>query len=67
MNEHMNKLQQLLDIIDPEWIETNPETTLDLIECLVHELNQRKEVIEIQNESLLMANALLSGLKEEQK
>ena len=59
----MNKFKELLDIIDAEWIETNPETTLDLIECLVHELEQRKEVIEIQNESLLMANALLSGMK----
>ena len=59
----MKKFKELLEIIDADWIETNPETTLDLIECLVHELEQRKEFIEIQNESLLMANALLSGMK----
>lgn len=59
----MKKYKKLLEIIDADWIEGNPEETLDLIECLVHELNQRKEVIEIQNESLLMANALLSGMK----
>ena len=59
----MKKYKTLLEIIDADWIETNPDSTLELIECLVHELEQRKEVIEIQNESLLMANALLSGMK----
>ena len=66
----MKKFDELLECIDVDYIKENPETIQGLIEAFVFELNARKdviekkdEVIEVLREKLLLANALLEGMK----
>ena len=63
----MKKFDELLNTIDVDYIKKNPETIQGLIEALVFELNARKDYIETLHEKLLMAMAILEGMKDEQE
>lgn len=51
--------QRMLDIMDADFIEDNPDVVLELINALVHELDARKDVIQLQREELLLCRAML--------
>ena len=55
------KLYDLLDTIDVDWIEENPDVAYELIEGLIKELYHYKDVIETQRESLLLAKAMIAS------
>lgn len=57
-------LKDFINYVDIEWIEENPESALELIECLWHELKQRKDYIESLNNKLLLQAALIEGMKD---
>lgn len=59
-----DKLTRLLDIIDADWIEENPATAYELIQGLVSDIRHYKDAIEVQNESLMLAKALLEQMKK---
>ena len=54
----MQKLKQLLTIIDKDYIKDNPDTAYELIEALIVEYYQMKDVIEMQREELLLLKAM---------
>ena len=56
--------KQITSMIDTDWIEQNPYETKQLIDALVHELECRKDVIQLQREQLMLANALIEGMRE---
>lgn len=58
------KFREIINMIDTDWIEENPYETKQLIDVLVHELECRKDVIQLQREELMLANALIEGMKE---
>lgn len=58
------KFRDIINMIDTDWIEQNPYETKQLIDALVHELECRKDVIQLQREELMLANALIEGMKE---
>ena len=62
----MKKFKELLDIIDSDWIKENPESALELVQCLWHELKQRKDYIESLNNKLLLQAALMEGMKDKE-
>ena len=53
------KFTKLLDIIDPDWIEEDPGTAMELIEALISDVRHYKEVVEMQRELLLLTKAIL--------
>lgn len=55
------KLYDLLDTIDVDWVEENPDVAYELIEGLIKELYHHKDVIETQRESLLLAKAMIAS------
>ena len=54
----MQKLKQLLTIIDADYIKDNPDTAYELIEALIVEYYQMKDVIKYQREQLLLLSAM---------
>lgn len=56
----MQKLKQLLTIIDAEWIKENPDTAMDLITSLITEYYNMKDYIQSQRKELLLLKAMLS-------
>ena len=58
---------KLLEIIDPEWIKENPETTYTLIEALVKDVRHYRDAIETQREINLLNQAWIQSLKTAQK
>ena len=55
------KLYDLLDTIDVDWVEENPDVAYELIEGLIKELYHHKDVIDMQRESLLLAKAMIAS------
>ena len=53
------KFTKLLDIIDVDWVEEDPEAAMQLIEGLISDIRHYKEVIEMQRELLLLTKAIL--------
>lgn len=53
------KFERMLDVIDIDFVEDNPEMVVELIDALVHELNARKDVIQLQREELLLLKAMV--------
>ena len=58
------KFTKLLDIIDVDWIEEDPGTTMQLIEALISDIRHYKGVVEMQRELLLLTKALLEDKGE---
>lgn len=58
------KLKDIINMIDTDWIEQNPYETKQLIDALVHELECRKDVIQLQREELMLCKAMIEGMKE---
>lgn len=58
----MQKLKQLLTIIDTDWVKSNPDTAYELIEAIITEYYHMKDVIEIQREELLLLKAMTVNL-----
>ena len=58
-----DKFQRMLDVIDVDFVEDNPEMVVELIDALVHELNARKDVIQLQREELLLLKAMIESNK----
>ena len=58
------KFTNLLDIIDVDWIEEDPGTTMQLIEALISDIRHYKGVVEMQRELLLLTKALLEDKGE---
>lgn len=57
------KFERMLDVIDVDFVEDNPEMVVELIDALVHELNARKDVIQLQREELLLLKAMIETNK----
>lgn len=57
------KFERMLDVIDIDFVEDNPEMVVELIDALVHELNARKDVIQLQREELLLCRAMIESNK----
>ena len=58
------KFTKLLDIIDVDWVEEDPEAAMQLIEGLISDIRHYKEVIEMQRELLLLTKAILEDKGE---
>lgn len=58
------KFERMLDVLDVDFVEDNPEMVVELIDALVHELNARKDVIQLQREELLLLKAMIETGKE---
>ena len=58
------KFTKLLDIIDVDWVEEDPEAAMQLIEGLISDIRHYKEVIEMQRELLLLTKAILEDKSE---
>ena len=58
------KFTKLLDIIDVDWIEEDPEAAMQLIEGLISDVRHYKEVVEMQRELLLLTKAILEAKNE---
>ena len=58
------KFTKLLDIIDVDWIEEDPGTTMQLIEALISDIRHYKGVVEMQRELLLLTKAILEDKGE---
>lgn len=58
------KFERMLDVLDVDFVEDNPEMVVELIDALVHELNARKDVIQLQREELLLLKAMVESGKE---
>ena len=59
-----DKFTKLLDIIDVDWVEGDPEAAMQLIEGLISDIRHYKEVIEMQRELLLLTKAILEDKSE---
>ena len=59
----IDKFQRMLDVLDVDFVEDNPEMVVELIDALVHELNARKDVIQLQREELLLLKAMIESSK----
>lgn len=57
------KYEEIINIIDTDWIEYNPYETKQLIDVLVHELECRKDIIQLQREELLLCKAMIESNK----
>jgi hypothetical protein len=57
------KFERMLDVLDVDFVEDNPEMVVELIDALVHELNARKDVIQLQREELLLLKAMVESNK----
>jgi len=57
------KYEEIINMIDTDWIEENPYETKQLIDALVHELECRKDVIQLQIEELLLCKAMIESNK----
>lgn len=57
------KFERMLDVLDVDFVEDNPEMVVELIDALVHELNARKDVIQLQREELLLLKAMVESSK----
>lgn len=55
---------KLLEIIDPEWIKENPDTTYTLIEALIKDVRHYRDAMETQREINLLTKALLQKYGE---
>lgn len=62
-----NKVKELMEIIDLDWIEENPGSAYELMEWMYRELQHRKDVIEMDREALLLANVLLQKYKDDEE
>ncbi len=60
----MNQIENLLKVIDLDWIKENAEEAYELMMLGKKELDNRKEVIETQREMLLMSRVLLEEYKD---
>lgn len=58
-----DKFQRMLEIMDVDFVEDNPEMVVELIDALVHELNARKDIIQLQREELLLLKAMIESSK----
>ena len=58
------KFTKLLDIIDVDWVEEDPEAAMQLIEALISDVRHYKEVVEMQRELLLLTKAILEAKNE---
>ena len=58
------KFTKLLDIIDVDWVEEDPEAAMQLIEGLISDVRHYKEVVEMQRELLLLTKAILEDKSE---
>ena len=58
------KFTKLLDIIDVDWVEEDPEAAMQLIEGLISDVRHYKEVVEMQRELLLLTKAILEAKGE---
>jgi len=54
----MQKLKQLLTIIDTEWVKENPDTAMDLITALITEYYNMKDYIQSQRKQILLLKAI---------
>lgn len=59
----MEKFKKLLDIIDTDWIKENPDTALTLIEALIKDIRNYKNVVEVQSKKLLLTTAIIESMK----
>ena len=58
-----DKFQRMLEIMDVDFVEDNPEMVVELFDALVHELNARKDIIQLQREELLLLKAMIESSK----
>lgn len=58
------KFTKLLDIIDVDWVEEDPEAAMQLIEGLISDIRHYKGVVEMQRELLLLTKAILEDKGE---
>lgn len=57
------KYEEIIKMIDTDWIEDNPYETKQLIDTLVHELEYRKNTIQLQREELMLCKAIIESMK----
>lgn len=55
------KYEEIINIIDTDWIEDNPYECKQLIDTLVYELECRNDVIELQREELILCKAIIES------
>ena len=55
-----NRLQDLLDIIDLDWVVDNCDEAYDLIEALIKENRHMRDYIEVLHEKMLLAAAVIN-------
>lgn len=54
-------MEKLIKLIDTQWIEENPDSALELVQCLWHELKFRKDYIQQLEYKLLAANVMVEN------
>ena len=54
----MQKLKQLITMIDTDWVKSNPDTAYELIEALITEYYHMKDYIQAQRKQILLLKAI---------
>lgn len=60
----MKQIEELLKLVDIEWIKNNPDEALTLIQLGKKELDNRKAVIEKQREKELLLQSIIEDYKQ---
>ena len=59
----MNRIEELFNVIDVDWVRDNPEEAFLLIQLGKKELDNRKDVIEKQRNKELLLRAIIEDNK----
>lgn len=60
----MEKYAKVLDLIDREWVKNNPDTTLDLIHCLVEQIYHYRDSIDSLHHQMLLTSAIIESYRD---